>query len=160
MQPFATKWGDDVVETTLERLVVKQSATADIASLRGDGLNTFEGSDGVTGKTRVVAPLHDRVDGVDTEYGHLGILVNGQHVVFVVQQHDTLAGSIEGQLPVGVASHEIVGQFGPGIKFVAVKVAQLDTCDEQPSQTLVEVGLLDVTATYGSRQVLILRTAL
>ena len=82
-----------------------------------------------------------------------------QHAV-VLQQDDALAGHVEGQLLVLLGGDGRSRNPGPPDQRVRVEVAQLEAGDEQAAQRAVEVGLADVAATDGSRQVLVLRATL
>ena len=70
---LAAKWCFHISKATLENFVACKTTSADIARLRGDLLNAFEGGYRASGKTRVVSPHHHRVDGISTQYSYFPI---------------------------------------------------------------------------------------
>ena len=55
----------------------------------------------------------------------------------------------------GIASHDVLWDLGPGIQVVAVEVAKFKACYQQTAQTLVKVCLLNLSTTHGFGQVLV-----
>ena len=78
----------------------------------------------------------------------------------VLQEHDTLAGHIEGQLLVFLRGHSRSRNLRPRHLVILVEVAHFHTSDEQATKRTVEVGLLDITTAHSLWQVTILRATL
>ena len=100
----------------------------------------------------VVAPLHGTVVGVGTNHSNLHITLQWQQVVLVLQEHHTLAGHLQGQCAVFVAADDAVRNLVPFIRNVLIHFTQAEACCEQAKHMLVDVTLLDESATHGIRQ--------
>ena len=59
-----------------------------------------------------------------------------------------------------LGSHHTIWYLRPGILFIGIEVAQLETGYQQAAQTLVEIGLTDITTAHSLGQVLVFRATL
>ena len=78
----------------------------------------------------------------------------------VLQQHDALAGHVEGEPLVAGRGNGGVGCGGPFDGFVGVEVAEAEACGEQSLEAAVDVGFGQLAAAYGFGQVAVVLAAL
>ena len=107
LQAFLAIWSHAVgSEMAFHHLVVGEVAAWDIDQLLLLGFNAVEDGDGVIGRTVIVTPHHGLVAGIGADDGNLlGILLQRQDVALVLQEHDALAGHVEGYLCRGFRRH-------------------------------------------------------
>ena len=81
--------GTLVAHQAFHHLVVGKVATGEVQQFALFRLDAVEDGDGVVGHAVVVAPHHRRVVGIRSDDGYLStVLLQRQHVVVVLQQHD------------------------------------------------------------------------
>ena len=98
----------------LHHLVVGQVATGEINEILLLGLKTLEDCDGLVGRTIVVTPHHRLVVGVRTDYCDLLLsFLQGEDVVLVLQQDDSLTGHLEGHLGRSLGGHGRIRDLRP-----------------------------------------------
>ena len=93
--------GSDTVgsQMTLHYLIVGQIAAREIDELFLFGLDAVEDGNGVIRRAIIVTPHHRLVLSVGTNHGYLlSVLLQGQDIVIVLQQNNTLTGHLESHL--------------------------------------------------------------
>ena len=125
------------METALVNLVAGQTTALYVGHITQQSADAFQCSDGLRRVACVVTPLHHRVVGVGAHDDELraesGERVKGQDAV-VLQQHNTLAGHVEGQLFMFIRGHDTFRNLRPRHEVVTVEVAHLEAGDEQTTQ--------------------------
>ena len=150
LQAFLAIWSHAVgSEMAFHHLVVGEVAAWDIDQLLLLGFNAVEDGDGVIGRTVIVTPHHRLVAGIGADDGNLlGILLQRQDVALVLQEHDALAGHVEGYLCRGFRRHGGVGDLRPLHELRIIHFAQIETTFEQADDVLVDLCLGDVAALH------------
>ena len=132
----------------LHHPVVGQIATLSVKKFLLLRLDAVENGDGMVRRTVVVTPHHRLVVGIGTDNGNTFlILLEGKHIVLVLQQHDGLTRHVEGYLAVFLGIHCRIWNFRPLDKRGVVHLAQVEAALQQSDDVLVDLSLCDITAT-------------
>ena len=100
----------------------------------------------------VVAPLHSTVVGVGTNHSYLHVALQREQVVLVLQQHHTLMGHLQGECAMLLTSDHIERNLVPLVRDILIHLSQTEAGREQTQHVLVDVALLDESATHGIGQ--------
>ena len=150
--------GSDAVggDVAFHHLLVGEVAAGDVDQFLLFGLDTVEDGDGVIRRTVVVTPHHRCVVGIRTDDGDLlHILLQRQDIALVLQEHDTLAGHVEGYLCRCLRTHGGVGDLRPLYERRIVHLTQVETAFEQTDDVLVDLCFRQQTLAHGLGEALI-----
>ena len=143
-------------QQAVHHLVVGQVASLQVGEFLLLGLDAVEDGYRVVGHAVVVAPHQWLVVGIGTNHGYLLLVLSQrQHVAFVLQQHNRLAGHVERQLAMLFAVHDRIRYLRPFHKRGVVHLAQVETAFQEAYHMLVYFLLADQSAANGLGNALI-----
>ena len=103
----------------------------------------------MVGHAVVVAPHHRSVVGIGADDGNfLGVLLQWQDIIFILKEHNGLAGHVEGRQRVFLARHLGIRDLRPLNERRIVHLAQVETALQQADDVLVDLGLGHQAAPY------------
>ena len=145
VHPGKVAGGDGGIHQVASPFVKDICVGSCVADGAQDGLGVGGGGIAV-----VVTQHHAGVIGIGTHHGNGdAILLERQHVVLVLEEHDGFPGGLGGQGGVGGAAQLLFTQLGPGELFGRVEHTQLETGFQDASEVHVNLGFRDETLLNG-----------
>ena len=137
---------------TLHHFVVSQVTTSMVEEFLLFGLDTVEDRNGMIRCTVIVTPHQGLIVGIRTNHGNLlSILLQGQDITLILQQHNRLAGHIEGNLTMLLGVHDRIRNLRPFHQRGIIHLTQVKTALEQTDHVLIDLGFRDKTTFHGLR---------
>ena len=141
---------------TVEHLVVGQVAPGMIEEFLLFALDSVENGDRMVRHTVVVTPHHRGIVSIRTNHGDLlRILLQGENIILVLQEHDGLAGHIDGCLSMFLARHLRIRNLRPLHQRRIVHLTEVETTFQQTDHMLIHFFFGDKATTHGFRNALV-----
>ena len=119
-------------------------------------LDSVENGDRMVRHTVVVTPHHRGIVGIRTNHGDLlTILLQGEDIILVLQEHDGLTGHIDGCLGMLLARHLRVRNLRPLHQRRIVHLTEVETTFQQTDHMLIHFLFGDKATTHGFRNALV-----
>ena len=110
----------------------------------------------MVGHSVVVTPHHRSIVGIRTNHGNLlCILLQGEDIILVLQEHDGLTGHVEGCLGMFLARHLRIRNLRPLHQRRIVHLTEVETTFQQTDHMLIHFFFGDKATTHGFRDTLV-----